>query len=187
MYQLTSITAGIFALYIFAAAVVAFIFNPFQFYAIPQLSLLVSLIYIPAGVRVFATILFGAQAVPGIFLGTIFAAYFLSGVENSIVLVCISVVSAAVAPIVFYGLSRIGINAYYLRIEDKLPKGGDLLLAGFLTAALNGFLLATILETLTDLTSITFTMAGIIIGDFVGTLVVILLARLTTGTDNNNH
>ena len=187
MYQLTSITAGIFALYVFAATVVAFIFNPFQSYVFPQLPLLVSLIYIPAGVRVFATILFGAQAFPGIFLGSLFAAYFLSGIENNIVIICISVVSATVSPVIFYVLGRIGISAYYLRIEDKLPKGEDLLLAGFLTAALNGFLLATILETLTDLTAITFTMAGIIIGDFVGTLVVILLARLTTGTANNRN
>lgn len=185
MYQLTSITAGIFSLYIIAATVVAFIFNPFQSYVFPQLPLLVSLVYIPAGVRVFATILFGARAFPGIFLGSLFGAYFLSGIENNIVLICISVVSATVAPVIFYVLGRIGINAYYLRIEDKLPKGEDLLLAGFLTAALNGFLLATILETLTDLTAITFTMAGIIIGDFVGTLVVILLARLTTGIENN--
>lgn len=186
MYRLSKITAGVCSLYILAASLGALVLIPLQFHAFPELSLLVSLIYIPAGIRVFATVLFGTQAIPGIFLGTLLSARFLSGIDSTVFLVSISVISAAAAPIVFYGLQSIGISPYYLRIEEKLPKREALLLAGFLTSVVNGFFLTTVLEHLTDLRAVSLTMAAVFVGDFIGFLVVILLAKLTVGSEENN-
>jgi hypothetical protein len=179
MYPLLKTTFWICSLYVAAYSLVFFAVNPIQFAIFPKLPHLVSLFFIPNGVGVFATILFGYRAIPGVFFGAVFSTFSLSGIDNSFLLISISTVSAMTAPIVFYALSSIGINAYYLALEEKLPKRENLLLAGLLTSVLSGFSIGTILEQLTGLRAVSLAMVGLIVGNFVGFLAVVLLAKLT--------
>lgn len=164
-------TAIIFAIYLAAAAISFFVFNPLQTMLLPEISAYASLVFLPHGVRVFATTVLRARAIPGLFLGALVSNYMIWGITEPVLLLLLSGSSAVVCWVVFEGLYALRINAYYLSANAQVPPLHTILLAGIFCSFLNSFVLTTILESTRSIAHITLTMAALAVGDMVGLMV----------------
>ena len=165
-------------LYIALDAIVVFGLNPIQSMFLPEITTYSSLIFLPFSLRIFSTSLVGADAIPGLFLGMMFSSYFFWGVTDISLLLAISVLGSVNTWVVFRALSHLGINAFYTTTEKEMPRLNTYLIVGLVTAMLDGFLMATVLETKAGIQHVTIHYASFSIGSLAGLVVGWLLARL---------
>ncbi|WP_421695066.1 hypothetical protein [Aestuariivirga sp.] len=164
-------TAAIAALYVAASAIVYLVFRPLQAIFLPGISDYASLIFLPHGVRVFATIVLRSRAIPGLFLGALVSNSLLWGVTDPAILISQAVIAGATSWLVFEALYALRINPYYLSSTAQVPPLHTILLAGLFCSFANGFLMTAVLEHTTEVQHITLTMATFSVGDMIGLMV----------------
>lgn len=175
--DLVAVTAITFVVYFVSYFLVWALITPLQQALLPQITLYASLLFLPHGIRVFATSLAGLKAVPGLILGELAGNVLFWGLLSSPVdLVAVSVCSGAVTWLVFEGLRALRIHAYYLKITEEPPPYQYLLLAGILASAANAFLVTSILERDVSGGAVMRVLAAFMTGDITGLLAVMILA-----------
>lgn len=170
-------TAAIAVLMFVANAVVVFVFMPIQAIFLPELAEVASLAFLPHGLKVLATVVLRANAVAGLFLGSLAANYLLWGMSDAGLLLAVSLVAGVTASIVFEFMNAFRVKVFYESVEDGQPLLQNLLLAGFLCSIANGLLMTAVLGMPAGITQIAYTMAAFVIGDCVGLLLAWVLAR----------
>lgn len=175
--DLIAVTAVTFALYVLSYFVVWALVTPLQQALLPQITAFASLLFLPHGVRVFATSLAGGRAVPGLVLGELAGNLMFWGPFPSAgVLLAVSLASGSVTWLAFEGLRALRIHAYYLKTTDEPPAYQHLLLAGIMASVANAFLVTAILEGEISGGSVTRILAAFVTGDITGLLAVMLAA-----------
>lgn len=164
-------------LYLLGNLASVYIFHPVQAALFPQLTELVSLLFLPHGVRVLATIVLGAKAIPGLAIATVVALIYLYDCRDIQLLILIPLISGCVPWIVLRCLRFFGTNAFYLNADEGLPAFATLLKAGIVCSLANSFLTTSLLESAGDITNITLTMAAYAVGDITGLIASWLLAN----------
>jgi hypothetical protein len=184
-YQLVY-TSALAVLYAGSFGLVFYVVNPIQAIFLPDVTKFASLVFIPHGLRVMATVVMGAWAIPGLFLGAIYSTLFIWGIKNLELAIPISLISCSVAWLTLEGLKAFRINAYYLSSRDQMPALRTVLLAGLLCSFANSFMLGMVLEMTGSIHHVTYTMAAIAIGDMAGLIACWWLAKalLRLGTLN---
>lgn len=178
LHQHIAYAIALAVLYTAAFGLVVFVLNPLQALAFPEVTGFASLVFIPHGLRVMATVVMGARAIPGLFLGSLYSTYFIWGIESLALSLVIALISSTVAWIALAGLGSVGVNAYYLNRKSGLPAFRTIFLAGILCSFANSFLMAMVLEMTGNIQRVTYTMAAIAIGDTVGLIACFWLARV---------
>lgn len=169
----------VFDLYFLTYFLVWAFVTPLQKDLLPIVTEYASFFYLPHGVRVIATAVMGARAVPPLILAEVGGNYLFWGMTDPLLLLAVSVVGGVITWVAFHGLYSFGVNSYYLSSVEKMPRLMTLLLAGLVTSVLNGFVLTAILERDMRIGEVTQVMAAYIVGDMTGLLLVILLIKLT--------
>lgn len=172
------VTAVTFALYLFSYFLVWAVITPVQRFLLPEITLFASLLFLPHGVRVFATSLLGGKSVPGLILGELAGnCLFWNLGASPGLLLAVSLASGSVTWLVFEGLRALRINVFYLQVTDEPPPLHLLLLAGILASAANAFLATTILEGAMSSGEVMRVLAALMTGDITGLLAVMTGAR----------
>lgn len=169
-------TLGLFALYLFAYFLVWAAIMPVQRRFAPDISPFACLLYLPHGIRVFATSLLGGRAVPGLVLGALAGGYFYWGLSDPKTLVLAALVGGVTTWAVFEGLKALQFNAFYINVTEEPPPFQTLLLAGIIASAANAFLLASMVEGRADAGHVTTLIAAYVTGDVTGLLLVMIAA-----------
>lgn len=170
-------TAALACLYFATYFLVWAVVTPAQHALLPEITRFASLLFLPHGIRVFATSLLGGRAVPGLILGELAGNYLLWGLHDPALLLIGSVISGSVTWAVFEGLRGLRVNAFYLRVSDEPPPFHTLMLAGLLASAANAFLSTAVSEADMAPGHVTSILAAYMTGDVTGLLAVMLLAR----------
>ena len=163
----------------------AYVFNPIQAVFFPQLTELASLLFLPHGIRVLATVLLGLRAAPGLVVGTAFVLFYVYGVRDVQLLIGISLISGCVPWITLRGLRSLGIDAFYLKVKDGMPAFETILIAGIICSVANGFLTTSMLESSGTITHVSLTIAAYTVGDTTGLIASWLLANAILKLYNN--
>jgi len=163
-------TAAIATVCCVANLIVVFALNPLQNIFFPGLAQYLSLVFLPHGVKVLATAVLGARAIPGLAIGSGFSAYFFWNVTDIQVVVCLTVVAATTAWIVFEVLHKIGLNAYFLSLTGQQPQFRNLIAAGILCSVANGVLMSVVLASMDQQPSFSWIILTIAVGDLLGLL-----------------
>lgn len=171
-------TLVIFGLYFLAYFVVWAVITPLQNAVIPEITKYASLLFLPHGIRVFATSLVGPKSIIGITLAEFVGNYIFWDVHGWIPLLVVSTASGTVTYIVFEALKAAKVNAYYLKVTSQPPPLHTFMLAGVLASAANGFLVTTIMEGGMSVGQVTTIFAAFMTGDVTGLIAVIMIAKL---------
>jgi hypothetical protein len=169
-------TIALLGLSLAAYFVVWAVVMPVQRMVAPDISQFACLLFLPHGVRVFATSLLGGKAVPGLVLGALAGAYVFWGLRDPQTLILASLVGGVTTWAVFEGLRALQFNPFYINVTDEPPPFQTLLLAGIVASAANAFLLASMAEGRVSAGQVTTLMAAYVTGDVTGLLVVMLVA-----------
>jgi len=164
-------------LFVLGDLVSVYVFNPIQAVFFPQLTELASLLFLPHGIRVLATVLLGLRAAPGLVAGTAFVLFYVYGVRDVQLLIWISLISGCVPWIVLRCMRSFGINAFYLKAQDGMPPFDNILTAGIICSVANGFLTTSMLELKGTITQVSLTMAAYTVGDVTGLIASWLLSN----------
>lgn len=170
-------TAVIFGLYILVYAFVWAVITPLQHAVLPDITPYASLLFLPHGIRVFATSLLGGRAIPGLVLGELAGNSIFWVYDGLIALLAVSLVGGAITFIVFEFLKAARVNAFYLHISAEPPPLHSFLLAGVLASAANGFLSVAIMEETLSVGNVTSVLAALMTGDVTGLLAMMMIAR----------
>jgi len=176
--DLATTTLVIFGLYFLAYFLVWAVITPVQNALIPDITRYASLLFLPHGIRVFATSMVGARSIPGSIIAELVGNYIFWDVQGVIPLLVVSTVSGTVTYLVFEALKVAGANAYYLPETSRPPPLQTLMLAGILASAANGFLVTTIMEGGMSTGHVTSVLAAFMTGDVTGLIAVIMIAKL---------
>ena len=170
-------TAAVFSIYFFAYFLVWAVITPLQNTLIPEITAYASLLFLPHGIRVLATSLVGAMAIPGMILAELLGNYWFWGIDSVVPLVVVSVASGTVTWLVFEGLRSVRINAYYINVTSEPPPFHVLLLAGILASAANAFFVTAIMEGGMTVGHVTPILAAYMTGDITGLLAIMIAAK----------
>ena len=176
--SLAATTTAVAALYFITYFIVWAIITPVQAELLPELTRFASLLFLPHGIRVFATSLVGARSVPGLVLGELVGNYVFWSVGGIGPLLYVSLASGTITYVVFEALKAARVNAYYLQVTSEPPPLHTFILAGALASAANAFLVTAIMEGGMSIGHVTATLAAFMTGDLTGLLAVIMIARL---------
>lgn len=171
-------SAVVALLYVISHGVVGTVITPVQAELIPDVTKYASFFYLPHGVRVIATAVLGAAAIPALIVGEVVGNFLFWDIADPTMLLVISVIGGILPWLGFELLRSFGISAYYLHTADKMPPLRMLLLAGFVASLLNGFVLTAIFEHSMEIGNVTQVMAAYVVGDMTGFLLVIILIKI---------
>lgn len=163
-------TAAITTVCSVANLIVVFAFNPLQDMIFPGLAQYLSLVFLPHGVKVLATAVAGARAIPGLAIGSGLSAYFFWDVTDLRLMFGLTLVAATTAWIVFEVLHKIGFNAYFLSLTGQQPPVRNLIAAGILCSVANGVLMSVVLASMDQPPSFSWIILTIAVGDLLGLL-----------------
>lgn len=175
--DLITTTLVIFGLYFLAYFLVWAVVTPVQDAIIPEITKYASLLFLPHGIRVFATSLVGRRSVPGLVLAEFVGNYIFWDVRGWIPLLVVSMASGTVTYAVFEALKAAKVNAYYLQVTAEPPPFHTFMLAGVLASAANAFLVTTIMEGGMTIGEVMKVLTAFMTGDITGLLAVIMIAR----------
>lgn len=176
--DLVTMSLVIFGLYFLSYFLVWAVITPLQNAVIPEITKYASLLFLPHGIRVFATSLVGRKSIPGLLLAEFVGNYIFWDVGGVIPLLVVSLASGTVTYVVFEALKVARVNAYYLHVTSQPPPLHTFMLAGVLASAANGFLVTTIMEGGMTTGQVTSVLAAFMTGDVTGLIGVIMIAKL---------
>ena len=153
------------------------VITPLQHALIPEVTAYASLLFLPHGIRVLATSLVGAMAIPGMILAELLGNYWFWGIDSAGPLIVVSVASGTATWLVFEGLRQVRVNAYYINVTSEPPPFHILLLAGILASATNAFLVTAIMEGGMTVGHVTSILAAYMTGDITGLLAIMIAAK----------
>lgn len=171
-------TLVIFGLYLLAYFLVWAVITPVQQEVIPEITKYASLLFLPHGIRVFATSLVGRRSIPGLILAELAGNSLFWDLQGWLPLVFISVASGTITYIVFEVLKAAKVNAYYLQVTAEPPRLQTFVLAGLLASAANAFLVTTIMEGDVTLGHVTSVLAAFMTGDVTGLFAIMIIAKM---------
>lgn len=169
----------IFAIYSLSNFLVWLLVAPVQREFLPDITAYASLVFLPHGVRVFATALVGVRAIPGLLLAELAGNYLFWKVTGAPALLLTSLTGALVCWLAFEMLRRMRVNAYYLNGDPVPPPLHSFLLAGMAASVINAFLRASVFEGRIPPGDVTGVIAACVTGDVTGLLLFIILAKIT--------
>lgn len=175
--DLITTTLVIFGLYFLAYFLVWAVITPVQQEVIPEVTKFASLLFLPHGIRVFATSLIGRRSIPGLCLAEFVGNYIFWNLHDMVPLLAVSTASGTITYVVFEALKAARINAYYLQVTSEPPPLHTFILAGVLASAANAFLVTTIMEGGMTIGEVMPVLAAFMTGDVTGLLAVIMIAR----------
>jgi len=161
-------SVAIAVLFILGTFASVYVFNPIQVVFFPKLTELASLLFLPHGIRVLATVLLGLRAAPGLVVGTAVVLFYVYGVRDIQLLIWIPLISGCVPWVVLRCMRYFGNNAFYLSSTDGMPSFESILIAGIICSVANGFLTTTMFESTGTITHVSLTMAAYTVGDTTG-------------------
>lgn len=170
-------TTAVFCLYLFTYGLVWMIIMPVQREWLPETSKFACLLFLPHGIRVLATSLLGARAVPGLVLGGLACFSYFWGLRDPATLILAALINGCVCWAVFEGLLFVRVNPFYLQIAEEPPPFHTLMLAGILSSAANAFLLASLAEPDMGAGRVMSNVAAFMAGDIAGLLAVLAATR----------
>lgn len=173
-----STTLVIFAIYSVSSLLVWFLVSPAQRELLPEITPYASLIFLPHGVRVFATALVGVRAIPGLLLGELAGNYLLWEVTHAPALLFTSLTGGLVGWLAFEMLRQMRVNAYYLDGDPAPPPLHIFMLAGLAASAINAFLRAAVFGPAIPPGDVMAVIAACVTGDVTGLLLFIILAKV---------
>ena len=168
----------IFAIYSLSNFLVWLLVAPVQRELLPEITAYSSLVFLPHGVRVFATALVGVRAIPGLLLAELAGNYLLWNVTEPPALLLTSLIGGLVCWLAFEMLRRMRVNAYYLNEDPVPPPLHSFLLAGMAASVVNAFLRASVFEEKIPPGDVTGVIAACVTGDVTGLLLFIILAKV---------
>lgn len=168
---------AVFGIYFASYFLVWSIITPVQEAVIPDVTKFASLLFLPHGVRVFATSLLREKAIPGIFAAEAAGNYLFWDLSSPFPLLMVSFASATATWFVCEGLKTLRIHPYYLEINAEPPSLQVLLLVAILASAVNAFLVTATLEGGMTLGHVTPVIAAFMTGDITGFLAVTMAAK----------
>lgn len=171
------VALSIFGIYLFAYLIVWAFVSPVQESVLPGLTPLVSLLFLPHGVRVLATSLLGRHAVPGLIAAETAGNYVFWITLDPLALLLASAASGCATWLAFEGLRKLGIDAFYLRSRAGPPPFNALLLAAIAAAVINAIVITAILEGQDTTEQVTLILAAVITGDITGFLMTVMIAK----------
>lgn len=170
-------TLVIFGLYSLAYFLVWAVITPVQNAVIPEITKYASLLFLPHGIRVFATSLVGGRSIPGLLFAELVGNYIFWDLYG-LPLIFVSVASGTITFIMFEVLRATKVNAYYLQVTSEPPRLHTFILAGILTSAANAFLVTTILEGGMTFGQVTSVLAAFMTGDVTGLFGIMMIAKM---------
>ena len=172
-------TAAVFCLFVFTYILIWIFVMPLQRSLLPDISKFACLLFLPHGIRVLSTSLLGWRAVPGLVLAGLACNFFFWGLRDPAMLIIAALINGCVCWVVFEGLLRLRVNAFYRQLAEESPPFHTLLLAGLLTSAVNAFLMTSLAESVMGPGRVMSTFAAFLTGDVTGLLAAMAAARYT--------
>lgn len=176
--DLAATTLVTFGLYFLAYFLVWAFVTPVQEAVLPEITKYASLLFLPHGIRVFATSLAGGKSVPGLILAELAGNYLFWGLQEWLPLIFVSAASGIVTYIVFEVLKAAKVNAYYLQVTSEPPRLHTFVLAGVLASAANAFLITSIMEDGMTFGHVTTVLAALMTGDVTGLFAMMIIAKM---------
>lgn len=163
-------------LFIALNAFVLYVLTPLQDAVLPDFDHIASLVFLPHGLKIFATILLRFKAVPGLVAGAAVSTPMIWGIADPQLIVILSLIGGVTCWIVLELLSAMRIQVFYSIDQEHLPPLWHILMAGLLCSVANGFLMDAALKAHgyenQDLAFLAF-----VIGDCAGLVVAWVLAK----------
>lgn len=175
--EAVGVALSISGLYLLSYLVVWAVFTPVQQSILPGLTPLVSLLFLPHGVRVLATSLLGRHAIPGLVAAELTGNFVFWDIIDPTALFLFSVMSGCATWLAFEGLRKLGIDAFYFCASSKPPPFNALLLAAIAAAVINALVITAILEGAGTNRPVTLMLAAVITGDVTGFLMTVMIAK----------
>ena len=176
-WEAAGLALSISGVYLFSCFIVWSAISPVQQSIFPGLGVSASLLFLPHGIRVFATSLLGRQAVPGLVAAEVTGNYMFWGLTDPLTLLLASATGGGMTWLIFEGLRKLGIDPFYLHAAAKPPPFQTLLLAAIAAAMAIAFLLTSILEGPMAQTHATLLIAALFTGNMTGFLAVVMIAK----------
>ena len=172
---------GIFLLYCFSYWGVDALIRPLQEALFPGSSTFVSLVFLPAGVRIVALILFGWRAIPPLLLGALLCNHQFWGVHDQKLLWLLSIASTLVCYLAMKISQWLGQSIFLEDTLPRLPPFRTIILVTVVASALNGIVSSAIFGSFDAYLNGGLLAMGYVLGDVLGTLCfMVILKRMFT-------
>lgn len=165
------INLGVSLALIASYAIVSFVFTPIQDLILPNWGQVVSLLFLPSGVRIVSVSVFGIPALIAILLSQIFCGFYFWGIHDLNLAATLSLASTGAVYVAFYTTNLLGIPVFLSDTLPRLPKTGHLILATVLASALNGILVSIFLQDFSSYKNGGLIALLYVVGDVMGALV----------------
>ena len=171
--HLIALTIVTLALIISVQAVVEII-DPFQSMFFPEITPFATLLFLPHGVRVITTWLYGVWSIPYLFFATIISDLLVRGSANPSTIFITAIVCYAS----FQLFKFCGLDMYKLKGIKITNLWRSLLLVAFVSSVFNSLLHNIVLQSQILPENALHTMLSYMVGDVLGTLMLFLIAVL---------
>ncbi len=161
-------------------AFVVFALNPVQALFLPSLNHATSLIFLPYGLKILATVVLRFKAVPGLVVGSAIAFVLIWRISDPSMIILWSLIAGLVPWLVFELLKAMRIEVFFEHYHETLPPIQNILAAALICSAANAVLMDIVL-TLFGYENDRLAIAAFVIGDCMGLVVAWSLAK--TGLD----
>ena len=169
-------TAIIVLLVIATNAVVVFALNPVQALFLPSLSHATSLVFLPYGLKILATVVLRFKAVPGLVVGSAIATVLVWRISDPYTIILLSLIAGMTPWLVFELMKAMRIEVFFEYYHENLPPMQNILGAAFICSAVNAGLMDVSLALLGHEND-RLAIAAFVIGDCVGLVVAWTLAK----------
>ncbi len=157
-------------------AFVVFALNPLQEVVFPSFADIASLVFLPHGLKILATVLLRFKAVPGLVAGAAVSTPMIWGIADPQLIVILSLIAGLTAWIVLELLNRIQVEVFYSIDQENLPPLRNILAAGLLCSVANGLLMDAALRAY-GYENQNLAILAFVIGDCTGLVVAWVLAK----------
>jgi hypothetical protein len=170
-------TTGVIALLVIVTnAVVVFALNPVQALFLPSLSQATSLVFLPYGLKILATVVLRFKAVPGLVVGSAIATVLIWRIPDPFTIILLSLIAGLVPWLIFELLKAMRIEVFFECYHENLPPLQNILGAALICSAVNAVLMDVTL-TLLGQENDRLAIAAFVIGDCMGLVVAWVLAK----------
>jgi hypothetical protein len=170
-------TSAVIVLLVIATnAVVVFALNPVQALFLPDLSHATSLVFLPYGLKILATVVLRFKAVPGLVVGSAIATVLVWRISDPYTIILLSLIAGMTPWLVFELIKAMRIEVFFEHYHENLPSLHNILGAALICSAVNAVLMDVTL-TLLGHENDRLAIAAFVIGDCMGLVVAWTLAK----------
>ncbi len=169
-------TAVIVLLVIATNALVAFALNPVQALLLPSHGQAISLVFLPYGLKILATVVLRFKAVPGLVIGSAIATVLIWRISDPHTIILLSLIAGTIPWLIFELMKSMGIEVFFEHYHENLPPLQNILAAAIICSGVNAVLMDFTLFSL-GYKSDHLAIAAFMIGDCMGLVVAWALAK----------